>query len=48
MGQSVGAQEQGSLVPSALGTHSCPGCQDGGGGDSVWYGMFLGVSWVHM
>lgn len=45
-GSSVGAREQGSLVLSALGTHSCPGCEEGGSGNSVCYGMFLGVSWV--
>lgn len=50
MGLSVGAawepESRGGLELSALGTHSCPGCQEGGGGNSVCYGMFLGISWV--
>lgn len=33
-----------SLVLEALGTHSCPGCQEAGGDNSVCYGMFLGMS----
>lgn len=50
MGQSVGAawepESRGGLELSALGTHSRPGCQEGGGGNSVCYGMFLGISWA--
>lgn len=45
-GKSVGAAKQGGLVLSALGTHSCVGCQ--GGSNGVCHGMFPRTSQVDM
>lgn len=45
-GSSVGARKPGGMMLSALGTRSCPGCQEGGDSNSVCSGMFPCLSWV--